>query len=65
MAWDDDPVGGCPRGDNWHLLSTDLVIPQIDDGNYSDQNGDGYACARFPRGNIKHDGGWTWKDNTN
>jgi hypothetical protein len=59
------PTGGCPSGGHWELLGTDWVIPAIDNGNYSDQNGDGLLCATFPQGNLKHDGGWTWKDNTN
>ena len=44
-----------------------LVIPELDNGNYGDQNGDGWGCARTNKGQSdKHGiGSWTWKDNKN
>lgn len=55
--------GGCP--DKWNLAPTFMVIESIDNGNWSDQNGDGLACFRVSLGGYKHDSGWVWKDNTN
>jgi hypothetical protein len=54
------PVGGCPQGGGWFLISTSQIFPDIDKGNFHDQNGDGFACAKAHK-----DGSWTVKDNTN
>jgi hypothetical protein len=61
------PVGGCPTGDDWRLEPISNVIPEVDNGNYGDQNGDGFGCARTNSGqSSKHEfESWTWKDNTN
>lgn len=63
----DGPVGGCPTGDDWFLAPTSSVIPEFDNGNYADQNGDGYACFRINRGHtvLNNVPSYTWKDNTN
>jgi len=41
----------------------------VDNGNFADQNSDGFACYRINKGQTdKHDVGFasfTWKDNTN
>ena len=62
-----DPVGGCPTGDSWRLELISDVIPEVDNGNFGDQNGDGWGCARTNEGqSAKHEfESWTWKDNTN
>ena len=63
-----DPVGGCPTGDGWVLDEIIFVIDAVDNGNFEDQNGDGWACYRINKGQTaKHDGfpSFTWKDNTN
>jgi hypothetical protein len=58
---------GCPTGDGWTLLSTLAVIPDLDNGNYADQNGDGLACFKVNKGQTDKFGigAFTWKDNTN
>jgi hypothetical protein len=62
-----DPVGGCPTGDSWRLEPIAAVIPELDNGDYTDENGDGWGCAFTNRGqSMKHESSsWTWKDNTN
>ena len=62
-----EPVGGCPTGDGWGLIETSEAIPELDNGNFADQNGDGWGCFKVNRGqSAKHDSeSWTWKDNTN
>lgn len=61
------PVGGCPQGDQWTLAPVAAVIDEIDNGNFADQNGDGFGCFRENKGQTKKHGAssWTWKDNTN
>jgi hypothetical protein len=62
------PGGGCPTGDGWTLDPVALALPEVDNGNFGDQNGDGLGCHRSNAGQTKkHDGfdSWTWKDNTN
>ena len=60
------PGGGCPTGDNWNLVIAEFfVIPEIDNGNFADQNGDGLVCFRVALGGAKKDGGYVFKDNTN
>ena len=65
---------GCPKGDNWNLVPTFLIIPAIDRGDLTDYNGEGYLCQRNPRGfcgnrgqgeNAPVCGGWVVKDNDN
>jgi hypothetical protein len=58
------PVGGCPMGGGWVLTGVITAgFPQNApaNGNFSDQNGDTWACMKENRGT----GGTTWKDNTN
>jgi hypothetical protein len=61
------PVGGCPTGDGWNLELVSEAIPELDNGNFADQNGDGWGCFKVNRGqSAKHgEESWTWKDNTN
>jgi hypothetical protein len=63
-----DPVGGCPTGGSWFLTPVAFALPDLDNGNFGDQNGDGWGCAFIvnPGQTAKHGvGSWTWKDNTN
>jgi len=63
-----DPVGGCPSGGSWFLEPISNAIPALDNGNFGDQNGDGWGCAFIvnPGQTAKHgEDSWTWKDNTN
>jgi hypothetical protein len=66
-AQEQEPVGGCPTGDGWQLAPLGFVIDDLDNGNFADQNGDGWACLRGNRGQtVKHGiASVTWKDNTN
>ena len=61
------PAGGCPAGGDWNLAPVSAAIPAIDNGNYSDNNGDGLGCFRVNKGQSDkyHVSAWTWKDNTN
>lgn len=61
------PVGGCPSGGGWGLVTTGFVIPRLDNGNFKDQNGDGLLCARLNPGQTAKNGvpSYTIKDNTN
>ncbi|MEX1343971.1 MAG: hypothetical protein AB1Z63_04795 [Candidatus Limnocylindrales bacterium] len=60
-----DPVGGCPTGDGWSLVPIAFVIPDWDNGNYKDQNGDGWICFKSNPGlNPEPFPVRTWKDNT-
>ena len=61
------PVGGCPTGDSWNLELVSQAIPELDNGNFADQNGDGWGCYKVNRGQSGKHGteSWTWKDNTN
>jgi hypothetical protein len=54
------PVGGCPSGNDWFLVSITSTIPGFDRGSFHDQNGDGNLCAHQHK-----NGSWTLKDNTN
>ena len=40
---------------------------RADNGNFADQNGDGFGCFNVNRGQSAKHGSesWTWKDNTN
>jgi hypothetical protein len=64
----DEPVGDCPPGDGWMLQPLGFVIPEFDNGNYKDQNDDGYVCVKFNKGQAKKapplTGAYTVKDNT-
>jgi hypothetical protein len=44
-----------------------FVLPDLDNGNFADQNGDGWGCYRVNQGqSAKHgESSFTWKDNTN
>ena len=69
-AWAANDQGGCPDGGGWFLGPADLIIEDIDNGNFHDQNGDGLVCANVNKGQSKKLGGesgvsWTVKDNTN
>lgn len=59
--------GGCPDGDGWFLAPSSAVIPEVDNGNQKDQNGDGLVCARVNKGQSEKNAfpSWTVKDNTN
>ncbi len=60
-------VRSCPKGGDWHLLPVAAAIPAVDNGDYSDQNGDGWGCFRINKGQTDKHGGFesfTWKDNT-
>ena len=59
--------GGCPSGGDWTLGPITDAIPELDNGNFNDNNGDGMACHKVNQGQSgKHDSeSWTWKDNTN
>ena len=61
------PVGGCPTGDSWNLELVSQAIPELDNGNFADQNGDGWGCYKVNRGQSGKRGteSSTWKDNTN
>ncbi|MGH3028158.1 MAG: hypothetical protein ACRDMW_06360 [Gaiellaceae bacterium] len=61
------PVGGCPPGDGWNLELVSEAIPDLDNGNFADQNGDGWGCFKVNKGQSAKHGteSWTWKDNTN
>ena len=58
-----DPVGGCPTGEGagWTLVPAYFATPAVDNGNFADQNGDGYLCGKYNKGKWTS----TWKDNTN
>ena len=60
---------GCPQGGGWTLAPVSWALPEIDNGNYGDQNGDGLGCYKVNNGQTRklEEGGeaWTWKDNTN
>ena len=61
------PGALCPSGGDWTLGSITLALPDLDNGNFKDNNGDGLACHKVNKGQSgKHDSeSWTWKDNTN
>jgi hypothetical protein len=62
------PGRGCPSGGGiWHLGPVTDALPDVDNGDFSDNNGDGLACHKVNKGQSgKHDfESWTWKDNTN
>lgn len=64
-----EPVAGCPDTGGWSLEPTLLFMPEVDSGSFTDENGDGWGCARLSRtqswGSL---GGffevWAWIDNT-
>jgi len=61
-----DPVGGCPKSGGWFLVIESATIickaPPCDVGNFHDQNGDGYICAKESPGRV---GAWVVRDNNN
>jgi hypothetical protein len=61
------PGTGCPEGDAWRLELISDAIPELDNGNFGDQNGDGLGFARSKAGQSAKHGidSWTWKENTN
>ena len=60
-------AGGCPTGGDWNLATTFSVLESVDNGNYADQNGDGFICYKINKGQTKVNdySSWTWKDNSN
>ena len=66
---------GVPNGGGWFLAPASEVIPEIDRGDFTDYNGDGWLCAKRPpgfcgnRGNYDSNApscaAWIWKDNDN
>ena len=61
------PGAGCPSGGDWTLGPVTDALPDVDNGNFKDNNGDGLACHKVNKGQSgKHNfESWTWKDNTN
>jgi hypothetical protein len=62
------PIGGCPSGDGWDLRPLASTLPEtFDNGNFHDQNGDGWICRQINEGQSNKHGeqSWTVKDNTN
>jgi len=61
------PLGGCPAGGGWNLGQASGIIPTIGNGNFHDQNGDGWICYRWNKGQSKKalQPAATIKDNTN
>lgn len=61
------PGAGCPSGGDWTLGPVTDALPDVDNGNFKDSNGDGLACHKVNEGQSgKHNfESWTWKDNTN
>ncbi len=41
-------AGGCPEG--WRTLVAGAIVPEVDNGNFIDQNGDGTVCVRNNKG---------------
>ena len=56
-----------PSGGDWTLGPVTDALPDVDNGNFKDSNGDGLACHKVNEGQSgKHNfESWTWKDNTN
>jgi hypothetical protein len=55
---------GCPKGGNWNLRPLDATI-EADQGNFHDQNGDGFICQfSNPNNNPSGFPDWVVKDNT-
>ena len=65
MAANDN--AGCPTGGGWSLGQVEYVLEATDNGNYADQNGDGWVCAKLNKGQSPKYGAmsFTYKDNTN
>jgi hypothetical protein len=60
-------AGGCPTREDWTLAGSGIVIDNLDNGNFADQNGDSLACFKVNDGQTKRHNGvasFTWKDNT-
>ncbi len=60
-------AGGCPTREDWTLAGSGIVIDNLDNGNFADQNGDGLACFKVNDGQTKRHNGvasFTSKDNT-
>lgn len=64
-----EQVGGCPDTGGWSLQSVLLVVPDVDRGDFADDNGDGWSCARLSHAQDPDWLGglfeiWTWMDNS-
>lgn len=55
----------CPKGGDWDLVTLAETIPEVDNGNFHDQNDDGYVCKfSNPNNNPGDVPEWIVKDNT-